>query len=1148
MAAAQVPSLDSTRYEDLAHEVPRNASSIARRSISIFSRRGTEARESRHRVIAQVVMTSPRQITEKPKSWIERRRSAYSGSAPRSGSGSKPKSAQKSAGTILNAVPPSKTIQMTSLEKEMATSPNEEILSAVSEQPPSQMAWTANPRQASPIESRHPKDKSTPLPLQRSKSEKTREVNTRIGLWVNGVAQWDDGHCAHPTILEEPPIEDQTGFTPVRTSVGALKAEKPLLSVTIPSSETKIYDKTRVQPHPRRSVVSIPTSSFVSRHNITPSITVEEAIAIVSPLQSDPPTPTLTPHLTADVRHDAAAPARKESSSTSGCSSSSSSIVDNGEDSASSKRSSATSLEVVPALTRKSSKRLSGRILSRSSLPEDLAHSRASSTADVQKPLPPSPILAPTRAAHVPATSISGERPPARAQKSSSMQSAPVGGTRLRSPELRVSPQWLRRLDQLDGDFVEQSPYASHVSEVTSPSLNQAEKDLTAHLSKIEEGKRGIVDFDDDASRLIESSAVGSIKRNNSVRSVMQPPERTPTLPKRSRKREWKTSNRAAQVARVQALERRKSDSRLEDQASEVEQKPLLDGPSLPGRTSSMRSNKAPSGQLFAHLRSASDEKMAVEPEHALPGFGIYEKQPTIINIEDRLEVVTDPAILIQSADEIAAFTEEALLHILSALSTPRDLSNLAMINKGMYRVYKENEMQLLRTVMFNQSPAAWEFRDWNPPSEVSSSQGLLELEQTPRSYATAYRDDSAVIESLKAMILEHCQTFIRRETVSALSKPSHPSASRFNDAFWRIWCFCKIFGCGKAREDDVTGQLDWLKGGILANNQGCVATVNTNLDFDIGSVLLNPPDCFAKGNEGGLSAQQLYDMTEIWSCLTALLQGYQGRTEDMWEAGVFKYCDVVRGNVGKEERLSEEWTCHLLTLGLDVTLAMAEYAYDSSPTGFKLAASRGWVDWSPPLYGGSRVTFLKEPLARLYEERVAIAALNMRLPLEQEKKEMGRQRVATLAADIRLSRQSSSYRRSSYIGTCTEQPMSPLECHDSSRSNRSSHRKNSQCSVRHASSTPCTPAPNFSRTHLGSPPPWCPRNISPIIEDRVETFNRISLQSFAGVADGTSDVAVQKIVDMGFTAKQAKQALRMTDMGDGLRVDRAVDLLLRQP
>jgi hypothetical protein len=48
------------------------------------------------------------------------------------------------------------------------------------------------------------------------------------------------------------------------------------------------------------------------------------------------------------------------------------------------------------------------------------------------------------------------------------------------------------------------------------------------------------------------------------------------------------------------------------------------------------------------------------------------------------------------------------------------------------------------------------------------------------------------------------------------------------------------------------------------------------------------------------------------------------------------------------------------------------------------------------------------------------------------------------------------------------------------------------------------------------------------------------------GVAESTVEFAVQKITEMGFSEAQATHALRMTDMGDGLRVDRAVDMLLR--
>jgi hypothetical protein len=75
----------------------------------------------------------------------------------------------------------------------------------------------------------------------------------------------------------------------------------------------------------------------------------------------------------------------------------------------------------------------------------------------------------------------------------------------------------------------------------------------------------------------------------------------------------------------------------------------------------------------------------------------------------------------------------------------------------------------------------------------------------------------------------------------------------------------------------------------------------------------------------------------------------------------------------------------------------------------------------------------------------------------------------------------------------------------------------------------------------------WSPRKVSPIIEHRVETFNRLSMLSFDGLAEDTSGLAIGKIMDIGFSNAQAKEALRITDMGSGLRVDRAVDWLLRQ-
>nr|GFD59389.1 hypothetical protein [Tanacetum cinerariifolium] len=81
-----------------------------------------------------------------------------------------------------------------------------------------------------------------------------------------------------------------------------------------------------------------------------------------------------------------------------------------------------------------------------------------------------------------------------------------------------------------------------------------------------------------------------------------------------------------------------------------------------------------------------------------------------------------------------------------------------------MYWVYKKHEMHLMQTVLRNQSPAAYEYREWKQPDCDA------ETIHNPQSYLAGYQRDLAVIERLKRMIFDDCQTFIRKETIVALS------------------------------------------------------------------------------------------------------------------------------------------------------------------------------------------------------------------------------------------------------------------------------------------------------------------------------------------------------------------------------------------
>ncbi|EMC94801.1 hypothetical protein BAUCODRAFT_36063 [Baudoinia panamericana UAMH 10762] len=1162
--------------EDFVFDAKPNANAIARRSVSIFSRRGTEVPEPSPPFIAQAAIKTQqpgKQMTERQKSWISRRRSVGGPMSP-----VKAKSeTKKLRGTILMAVPAAKTIQMTTLEEEMATSPNEEILSAVSGHSTARNVTASHPTLPSPSpESPRGSFDSSPVRLaQRTRSERRQDTTDRIGMWANGVAQWDDQlnvrTIQHNQWVEEV-IRGETGFSPVHcrptVDVQASSRVRPTLSLSIPSrKEPKpgmAHATKAAQGNIQRPIISVPPTSILSKFNIaTPAITIQapkdgnDASSVTS-IQATPPSTEMSE---GDQMNVVGSPECHKPMTSRHSSSTFSSTPEeqhsDGESSVTSKGTSATSVDAAAlAIPKKSSKRLSGRVLSARVTPRESFESSDQDIAcvDLNKPLPPSPIPVPariapsapqTRGAHKRARSVLGD--------TKSLSNTTVTSLCPATPRI-LKTRSMSHLDELDAQFMMTSPYphmrpgqalgsdcstTDGEAEPLTPPMTQAENGAKFQLCCVADdvfteglaGKGAYEDKPGSIDALPERST--SMQRNESVHSVMQPPERAPTVPRRSRKRHWRGS-KVRQANNSMEPRRRSSETKLAvpSTADDCDQ--------IPTFAAIYRSPSAPTLTGDAQVDSSASHGLGIMIDDGL----VVTKGPRVVSADDREE-----------RGLAAAYAEDVLLNILSSLRCMDDLFNTALINKGMYRVYKENALQLLRTVAFNKSPAAWEFREWCPPDRNpsdSSSKASSQLEHTPVSYMRCYRRDVVVIESLKALMVKHCHTFVRRETVFAISTPTHPHAQRFNDAFWRIWCFCKIFGYQKGREDDVTGQLDWLKGGLLADNQGCVATVNTNLDFDMGSILLNAPDHFAKGNVDGLSSQQLYDLTEIWQCLTALLQGYLGHTDLARDAGVFDDCTKIEaGDVVREEQTLEEWCYYLLTLGPAVVLQMAEHATTSPAAGFTSAKVNGWTRWTATTHSGSRGTFFREPVSRLYEERITAAVAQN--PCEQEKKDMSRKRVASLAAEIRLRRQSSSYKRSPYIDMHTERSMSVLSRRTSSveavgaqaYNGMMSPLSSAQC-CSPATMSPCTPSvPRPQIQYINSP--WQVRKISPIIEERVENFNRLSLQCLAGVAEGTSEHAVNKIVDMGFTAAQAKHALRITDMGDGLRVDRAVDLLIRQ-
>ena len=246
---------------------------------------------------------------------------------------------------------------------------------------------------------------------------------------------------------------------------------------------------------------------------------------------------------------------------------------------------------------------------------------------------------------------------------------------------------------------------------------------------------------------------------------------------------------------------------------------------------------------------------------------------------------------------------EQVLLRILENLDNLQDLFATATVSRGFYRTFKRHELPLMKNALYGMSPAAWELREMSNPYPGLEGDGTSpKLGYSPTLYLQHYMRDMYTMIALKSMILVHCESFLRADTITALAGGETERASQIDDAFWRVWTFCRVFGCGTNREDDIVGQMDWLRGGVSARQHRrnvCRASV---ADVDTSSIVYTAQPEFGQGNAGGLTAEDLYDMTEIWTCLGVLVRGFQGKRDLAREVGIFESTDIASGNVEQED------------------------------------------------------------------------------------------------------------------------------------------------------------------------------------------------------------------------------------------------------
>jgi hypothetical protein len=588
----------------------------------------------------------------------------------------------------------------------------------------------------------------------------------------------------------------------------------------------------------------------------------------------------------------------------------------------------------------------------------------------------------------------------------------------------------------------------------------------------------------------------------------------------------------------------------------------------------------------------------------------LYAAIPTPENKSQRPSMTPEEVEQLISADA----AERVLLRILESLENLQDLFAAAEVSRGFYRTFKRHELPLIKNALWCMSPAAWELREMSVPfAELENGA----VDYKPSMYLRHYTRDLFTMVKLKSMILDHCKSFLRLETISGLAGETDRSPY-IDDAFWRVWTFCRIFGCGKGREDDIVGQMDWLRGGVLAKQHSTDTTTLALSDgVAMNSVLFNPPTGFGRGNLGGLSAEELYDMTEIWTCLGVLVRGYQGKREQARKYGIFDGVNIADGDVEKGNSIigmssasypstlsancvTEEWTYRILTLAPATIL---EIAAPSTPTQdtFAAARSQGLTSWTPPSHGASRSQFLKEAVSRVYEEKMSLrhrptlsaassfsalpqvtsSTAKSTAPSSPDPALAARQRCAVHAAEIRAKRQDPTYKD---VPVSEERPMSNypdvLAHLDALGTTSSTHPPMpkipslaSRLSFRRPKVTITSPSKSKLRgsphTSTTSSPAASPsRKTGGLLGRSSNSSERLPMsesltsleklplhpnsQPTPFIPSGPQvrdpvDVAVEKLIAMGFEEGKAKKALAETDSGNSISFEKAVKMLTRE-
>lgn len=474
------------------------------------------------------------------------------------------------------------------------------------------------------------------------------------------------------------------------------------------------------------------------------------------------------------------------------------------------------------------------------------------------------------------------------------------------------------------------------------------------------------------------------------------------------------------------------------------------------------------------------------------------------------------------SSDEDATTTEPVLLKILQSLKSTKDLASTAMVNREFYRVFRLHERDLVNRILYATSLPAWELRYI---MQGEQKRGAFKLR--------SFQRDVATIRALHSFIFMRCQHICRPSTIDALLEADTPRKGELDNALWRIWSFCRLFGKNR-NHCDVKTQIAWLEGGGRHRKT-------------------SKTDMLGVGNGRGLTLQELEDLSEMWRCLKFLLEGFKGREIDARNAGIFDNCVIDEAENATEKYFLEIWIHELLCLGPKAVLTL-------NSCSFEQAKVLGVTKWTPPTRPHGKDEFFEAAVEEVYRERLVTEA---RLTATQFEKQMRARPIparaasdySTVRSHIRLPSQELRIVTEQFqpLGTILHQtsvssgsPSLSSDCRSISPVSPSMMRNYTDTRPAAFSALSMTTA---ASTKLGSSlfpvQSSASSQISPRIgSDPISTGEEGEFIKPA-VPDPVDKAMDYLVRELGFSEFKAKQALAMSDDGQGINVHKAVDLLM---